>query len=71
MASERLTVETIDERQLTLYRRATPTAKLAAVHRLNTVLIGLKQAQLTADHPGWTSAVRQDSLRRWWFGRRG
>jgi hypothetical protein len=49
---------------------ATPTAKLAAVARLNAVLVALKQARLVADHPSWTAAERTASLRQWWFGAR-
>lgn len=53
-----------------LYRRATPTEKLAAVHRINEALISLKSAHLQARHPEWSPAERTAALRRWWFSAR-
>lgn len=55
---------------LGLYRRSSPEAKLAVVHRLNVTLIGLKEAHLTATRPDWTISQRQSELRRWWFSAR-
>ncbi|MFA5058106.1 MAG: hypothetical protein WC485_08335 [Opitutaceae bacterium] len=57
----------LDPRLLALYRAATPAAKLAAVTRLNAALIGLKEAQLAATRPEWTSDRRRVELRRWWM----
>ena len=70
MESERQAPEGFDARQFALYREASPTAKLAAVARLNAVLIGLKQAQLAAEHPAWTVEEQRATLRQWWFGAR-
>jgi hypothetical protein len=68
MNSSRLRVEDpIEPRLLALYRTATPEAKLAAVARLNTLLIGLKEAQLAADRPAWSPERRKTELRRWWL----
>lgn len=53
-----------------LYRRATPTEKLAAVHRLNSALIALKSAHLESEHPEWSPTERKTALRRWWFSSR-
>jgi hypothetical protein len=44
--------EPLDPKLLELYRRATPTQELAVVARLNATLIGLKEADLRARHPG-------------------
>jgi len=52
---------------LARYRAATPEGKLAAVARLNSVLLGLKAAQLAAARPAGTAAQQQAELRRWWF----
>lgn len=60
----------LDPRLLALYRAATPEAKLAVVHRLNTLLIGLKEAHLSATRPEWPPERRRAELRRWWFSAR-
>jgi hypothetical protein len=68
MNSSRLRVEDpIEPRLLALYRVATPEAKLAAVARLNAVLIGLKEIQLAADRSAWPPERRKAELRRWWL----
>jgi hypothetical protein len=55
---------------LALYRRASPEKKLAVVTRLNATLLGLKEAQLAATRPDWTTSQRRTELRRWWFSAR-
>jgi len=60
----------LDPRMMALYRAATPESKLLAVARLNSVLLGLKEAQLATSHPEWTDGQRQGQLRRWWLGAR-
>jgi hypothetical protein len=62
--------EPLDPRLLELYRRATPTQKLAVVARLNGTLIGLKEADLRARQPALPPEKRQQVLRRWWLGAR-
>jgi len=60
----------LEPRLLALYRAATPEAKLLAVARLNSMLLGLKAAHLAASRPEWTSGHRETQLRRWWLGAR-
>jgi len=55
---------------LALYRVATPEQKLTAVMRLNHVLQGLKEAQLTVARPELTATGRLAELRRWWLSAR-
>lgn len=57
----------LDPTLLALYRRSSPEAKLAIVHRLNVTLIGLKEANLVATRPDWTCEMRRNELRRWWL----
>lgn len=56
-----------DNRVWELYRRASPTQKLAVVARLNAGLIGLKDADLQARQPELSDQERQVLLRRWWL----
>jgi hypothetical protein len=56
--------------QIELYRRATPTQKLAVVARLNATAIALKEASLLARWPDTPAAERREALRRWWLGAR-
>ncbi len=57
-------------RLLALYRAATPEQKLTVVIRLNQTLQGLKEAQISAARPDWTSGQRRAALRRWWLSAR-
>lgn len=59
--------EPFDPRMIELYRRATPTQKLAVVARLNATLIELKAADIRARHPGLAAAQQTAQLRRWWL----
>ena len=56
-----------EPRLLELYRRATPSQKLAVVARLNATLIELKAADLRARQPGLSDDRRREMLRRWWL----
>jgi hypothetical protein len=53
--------------QIELYRRATPTQKLAVVARLNATAIALKEAALKASAPEMPPGKRRELLRRWWL----
>lgn len=57
----------LDARLVALYRAASPEKKLAAVHRLNRTLQGLKEAELAARRPELSEGERRAELRRWWF----
>jgi hypothetical protein len=59
--------EPFDPRMIELYRRATPTQKLAVVARLNATLIELKAADIRARHPDLADAQQRAQLRRWWM----
>ena len=59
--------EPLDPRLRDLYRAASPTQKLAVVHRLNATLIGLKEAELQARHAEMTPHQRRELLRHWWL----
>jgi hypothetical protein len=59
--------ESFEARQWELYRRASPTQKLAVVARLNAGLIGLKQADLRLRQPELSDQERQAIVRRWWL----
>jgi hypothetical protein len=63
-------LEPLHPRLLELYRRATPTEKLAVVARLNATLIGLKEADLHARLPGLSQEDYRKMLRRWWLAAR-
>lgn len=56
--------------QIELYRRATPTQKLAVVARLNATTLALKEASLQARRPNMPAAERREMLRRWWLSAR-
>lgn len=60
----------LDARLVALYRAASPEKKLAAVHRLNLALQGLKAAELAARRPELSESARQAELRRWWLSAR-
>lgn len=53
--------------QVTLYRQATPTQKLAAVARLNATAIAMKDAALKSRFPGMPPETRRAVTRRWWL----
>lgn len=53
--------------QIELYRKATPTQKLAAVARLNAAAIAMKESALRAQHPPLSPEKRRELLRRWWL----
>ncbi|MBI5767679.1 MAG: hypothetical protein HZA93_07775 [Verrucomicrobia bacterium] len=53
--------------QIELYRRATPTQKLAAVARLNATLLKLKETSLESQFPHLSSVERRALLRHWWL----
>lgn len=59
--------EPFDSRMIELYRRATPTQKLAVVARLNATLIELKAVDIRARHPDLADAQQRAQLRRWWM----
>jgi hypothetical protein len=56
--------------QIDLYRRATPTAKLAALARLNATAIAIKEADLKTRRPDLPAAERRAALRQWWLASR-
>ncbi|MBL9219132.1 MAG: hypothetical protein JNG82_11625 [Opitutaceae bacterium] len=56
--------------QIELYRRATPTQKLAVVARLRATALGLKEAALLRQFPDQSLAERRRMLRRWWLAAR-
>jgi hypothetical protein len=56
--------------QIELYRRATPTQKLATVARLNATVLKLKEADLQARFPHQSADERREVLRRWWLSAR-
>jgi hypothetical protein len=56
--------------QIELYRRATPTQKLAVVARLNATALALKEATLLSRCPDMPATERREALRRWWLGAR-
>ena len=56
--------------QLELYRKATPTQKLATVARLNATMLMLKEASLQSRFSNLSAAERRQSLRRWWLAAR-
>lgn len=56
-----------DPRLIELYRRATPTQKLAVVARLNATLIELKASDIRARRPDLAEAQQRAQLRRWWM----
>lgn len=60
----------LDARLVALYRAASPEKKLAAVHRLNRTLQGLKEAELAARRPELLESERRAELRRWWLSAR-
>lgn len=60
-------LEPLDPKLVELYRRATPTQKLAVVARLNATLIGLKEADIRARLPGMSLENQRAMLRRWWL----
>lgn len=62
--------EPLDSRLRYLYRKATPTQKLAVVARLNATLIEIKSADLQARFPAMPPAKRRDLLRHWWLSAR-
>ncbi|MSU49692.1 MAG: hypothetical protein EXS37_11510 [Opitutus sp.] len=69
-ASPRLRFEPLDPRLRDLYRSATPTQKLAVVTRLNTTLIGLKEADIRARCPTISQKETRTQLRSWWLAAR-
>jgi hypothetical protein len=56
--------------QIDLYRRATPTQKLAAIARLNATAIAIKEADLESRCPDVPAAERRAVLRQWWLAAR-
>jgi hypothetical protein len=60
-------LEPLDPKLLELYRRATPTQKLAVTARLNATLIGLKEADIRARLPNLSREDQRAMLRRWWL----
>jgi len=56
--------------QIELYRRATPTQKLATVARLNATLQQVKEATLRARFPAMSTTAIQQELRHWWLADR-
>lgn len=60
----------LDARLVALYRAASPEKKLAAVHRLNRTLQGLKEAELATRRPELSEGERRAELRRWWLSAR-
>jgi hypothetical protein len=56
--------------QIQLYRRATPTQKLATVARLNASTIALKEASLRTRFPDLSDQRRRELLRSWWLASR-
>lgn len=60
-------VDATDLRLAEIYRRASPSQKLAVVARLNAMLIGLKEADLLARYPDVTGEQRLRMLRHWWL----
>lgn len=59
--------ESLDPQLRELYRKATPTEKLAVVGRLNATLLRLKAAEIEKRHPEAPAATRRQMLRRWWL----
>jgi hypothetical protein len=53
--------------QVALYRRATPTQKLAAVARLNATAIAMKDSALKSRCPDMPLETRRAVTRRWWL----
>jgi hypothetical protein len=60
-------LEPLDPILLELYRKATPTQKLAVVARLNATLIALKEADIRARRPDLSRKEQQALLRQWWL----
>lgn len=54
-------------RQWEIYRRASPTQKLAVVARLNAGLVELKLAHLRVRRPELAEEERRAIVRRWWL----
>ena len=61
------TFEPLHPKMVELYRKATPTQKLAVVARLNATLIGLKEADIRASRPDLSRDAQRALLRRWWL----
>jgi hypothetical protein len=53
--------------QIELYRRATPTQKLAIVARMNAMALAMKDSSLRTRFPTLTEAERRTRVRHWWL----
>ena len=53
--------------QIELYKKSTPTQKLAVVARLNMTAIALRDSVLQRDYPAMSAPERAALLRRWWL----
>lgn len=65
--SQRPRFEPLDPTLQDVYRRATPSQKLAVVARLNATLLELKAAAVRARFPAMPPGEQRALVRHWWL----